>query len=328
MAALLVVPLLMAQQASPPRLIVFSDQLADPLVARVLAELRSQGFEVVTISAVATRTPDQQMRQLAEAADAVAAVRIETLESAVEVRVVDRTTERTFIRRLDVEGDRAVAAMRTVELLRTRLVNLLAFAPRPQPRVVEAAQPPALAGHPRPAYTSPRQERFGLAFEFGAAQSPGGSTASLPVLAAFRWRHARHWMVESLGLVSLVPSEYRQRDGIARLSFGSLGVGVGWHPLTGRRWAPDLGAGTGATWIHIRGVPSAGFYGHGDMSWSISPYLRTGFSFRLWRSLSIRADLLAELLLPRTLVLFEDRTVGAWGRPLVAGAAGLEWNLP
>ena len=88
-----------------PRLLVFSDQLGDPLVSRVLGELRSQGFEVITVSDSAAGIPDREVLAMAEAARAVAAVRIVASESAVDLKVTDSMTENTFVRRLEVEGD-------------------------------------------------------------------------------------------------------------------------------------------------------------------------------------------------------------------------------
>jgi hypothetical protein len=77
--------------------------------------------------------------------------------------------------------------------------------------------------------------------------------------------------------------------------------------------------------VQVRGMPGPGLTGHSDTSLAASPYLRIGFSARLWQALAVRTDLFAAMALPRTVILFEDRQVGTWGRPVVLGSAGIEW---
>jgi hypothetical protein len=314
------------QNGEEPRLLVFSDQLGDPLVSRVLGELRSQGFEVITVSAAAAGIPDREVLAMAEAARAVAAVRIVVSESAVDLKVTDSMTEGTFVRRLEVEGDRTVAALRTVEVLRTRLINLLALAPRRGPRVVEPARPTATSAPPRQVRAPPARAAFGLALGAAVAESPGGSTPSWHALAAFRWSTPTELLVEALALLPVSRSEFRERDGSARLGFGWLGAGIGWQPMSGRRWSPDLGAGVAGMLVRVQGMPSAGLTGHTDTSLAASPYFRTGFSVACWKTLAVRGDLLAALAVPRTVILFGDRQVGSWGRPVVLGSAGFAWT--
>jgi hypothetical protein len=318
------------QSGEDPRLLVFSNQLQDPLVSRVLAELRSQGFEVITASAAAGRIPDREVLAIAEAARAVAAVRMTVSESAVDLKVTDSMTEGTFVRRIEVEADPTVAALRTVEVLRTRLINLLALAPRHRARPTEPARPtapsataPSAAERVR---APPLRSTFGLALGAAVADSPGGSTRSWDMLAAFRWRTQTDFLVEALALVPVTRSEFRESDGSARLGFGCLGAGIGWRPIRARWWSPELGAGLAGILVQVQGIPGAGLSGHNDTSFAVSPYLRTGFSVDFWETLAVRGDFLAGLALPRTVILFGDRQVGSWGRPLVLGSAGLEWT--
>ena len=314
-----------AENRENPRLLVFSDQLGDPLVARVLGELRSQGFEVMPVSAASASMPDHELVAIAEAADAVAAVRISVSESAVDLRVTDSMTEATFVRRLEVEGDPTVAALRTVEVLRTRLINLLALAPRRTPRSREPARPTGTSATRR-VLAPPARSEFGLALGGAVAESPGGSTASWHVLAAFRWRTRTDLLVDALALLPATQAEFREREGSARLGFGCLGAGVGWRPIRARWWSPDLGAGLAGMVVQVRGIPGPGLSGHTDTSLAASPYLRTGFGVAFWKTLALRADLLALWAMPRTVILFGDRQVGSWGRPVVLGSAGLEWT--
>ena len=158
------------------------------------------------------------------------------------------------------------------------------------------------------------------------AQSPGGSTASWQALAAFRWRIPPELLVEGLVLLPVNRAEFREHDGKARLGFGWLGAGVGWRPVRGRWWSPDLGVGVAGMLVQVRGMPGPGLTGHSDTSLAASPYLRIGFSARFWQALAVRTDLFAAMALPRTVILFEDRQVGTWGRPVVLGSAGIEWT--
>jgi hypothetical protein len=312
-----------AENRDNPRLLLFSDQLEDALVARVLGELRSQGFEVVPISAATASMPDREVLAIAEAAGAVAAVGISVSESAVDLRVTDCMTEATFVRRLEVAGDPAVAALRTVEVLRTRLINLLALAPRRKPRAAEPTRP---AAPPERVRAPPPRSELGVALGGAVAESPGGSRASWHLLAAFRWRTPTDLLLEAFALLPVSQAEFREREGSALLGFGCLGAGVGWRPIRQRWWSPDLGAGLAGTLVHVRGIPGAGLAGHTDTSLAASPYLRIGFGAALWRTLALRGDLLTLLAMPRTVILFGDRPVGAWGRPVVLGSAGLEWS--
>jgi hypothetical protein len=146
------------------------------------------------------------------------------------------------------------------------------------------------------------------------------------VLAAFRWTTPTDFLVEALVLLPASQAEFRERAGSARLGFGCVGAGVGWRPIRARWWSPDLGAGMAGILVHVRGIPGAGLRGHTDTSYAASPYLRTGFGVAFWKALALRADLLALLAMPRTVILFGDRQVGSWGRPVVLGSAGLEWS--
>jgi hypothetical protein len=314
-----------------PRLLMFSDQLADPLVARVLAELRSQGFEVVTVSAPAARVPDQQIQEMAFAAHAVAAVKISASESAVDLEVTDSATQQVFARRVTVEEDRAVAALRAVEILRTRLINLLALAPRRRPHPTERAlsevnPKPAEPVRPLPLRAAPQNPTFAIAVEAGASQSPGGASVSWHGLLAFRFRSSTGLLLEALGVVPASNSEFKESDGSARLNFAMLGAGVGWRPDIADWWSPDAGLGVVGTLVRVRGMPLNGMTGHSDTSLAAAPYLRIGFGARLVNFLALRADLLAGWVEPRTVVFFADRQVGSWGRPVVLGTTGLEWS--
>jgi len=72
-------------QTSQHRLLFATGNSSDPVVLRVAAELQSQGFLIVQVTAEPAAMGEEQMKRMARASRAVAAVRLTTSGSEVTV---------------------------------------------------------------------------------------------------------------------------------------------------------------------------------------------------------------------------------------------------
>jgi hypothetical protein len=145
LVALWTVPL----AAASGRVAIVNDAAENPALAealiRIRGELAAEGFDVVLWERAQGEAP-LTLAAVAERADALAAIGLtyDADEGEVVLRVVDRLTSKTLVRRAPLAGDNGsgaaeVLAVRAVDLLRASLLELLTT-----PRAVPATVAPAL----------------------------------------------------------------------------------------------------------------------------------------------------------------------------------------
>jgi hypothetical protein len=321
---LAVSPETQASESTPTtRLVLLSATPRDPLVQRIAAELGSQGFDVMLHEvADGTEEPtDATLRRASATAGAAAAIRVEFSADAVDVWIMDFVRERTVTGRIAriprAEGTDAVLALRTVEFLRTNLVDLL------PPKVVEPDVPPREAplSEPEPVENEP-VVHLGIAPALGS--SPGGSGFSLGGLVWTRFHLGTSFGVEVLGAAPVVSAVFEGSEGSATLRVLALGSGFLLRPVRSRSVTPDFALGAALLVIHVQGVPVQGYEGRSSTDLAASPYLRSGLRLPLTAALGVRADLLGGVSIPRTVVVFADRRGGAWGSPWLLVSLGLD----
>lgn len=310
----------------PPTLVLFAADPSDPLLARIAAELRSQGFEIVTLRHSQTGASIARMIQIADRHEAVAAVRVLLLKAEIEVWIVDRVRNQTITGRVaastDRETTRAVAALRIVELLRTNLMDLASIVKRPPagglaPATLQQADKPTKERDPRV---------LGLAFGAAAATSPGGTSPSWHLLAALQYPlelelGAELWVSAPIG-----GARVEGNEGSVRLDFWLAAAGLRWQPVSTAYWTPDLALGAAALLIQVEGAAKADFVGQRVRHLAASPYLRVGFRVPLFAALALRCDLIGGVVLPRVVMLFSERRAGVWGQPLMLASTSLQWT--
>jgi hypothetical protein len=184
-------------RAASGRIVVVAESTADPALSSVLVriqgELVAEGFDVVIDSATADRPPES-LADAAERNDALAVIGLSYDEPAreVELRVVDRLTNKTLVRRAPFGGAEdsqaaEVLAVRAVDLLRASLLELLAPPRVTPPPLAPALQPQRARAASFAERALPSDSRHAVSVELGAGvltSLTGVGPAILPVARA------------------------------------------------------------------------------------------------------------------------------------------------
>src|SRR5687768_7680926 len=170
---------------SATRVVLLAKEPSESLPSRVSAELRSLGFEVVSVDDDDAVKSPAQLEAVAQSSDALAAVRVVGVKGAVDLWIVNVRTHEMVVRRV-VSPDPTVAALRSVEALRASLIDLLALAPeRPAPHV--SRETPAKGTTPPPLARGQEASRLGFELALGPAFATEYFDPSWHALGAFRW---------------------------------------------------------------------------------------------------------------------------------------------
>jgi hypothetical protein len=306
-------------EASRQRLLFATANSSDPVVLRVAAELRSQGFLLVQVTAEPATMGEEQMKRVARASRAVAAVRLTTSGSEVTVWAADLVRNRDYLHAIPLDDDPTITSLRAVEALRSRITDLLALAPAPPP-AAPAVRAPAAAPAPKPA-------RHALGLIAGAARSRGWPAWSWQIAASWRWAADATHSAESLVMLPVRSARVPAGNGsAARLSPTLLAVGYRWQPTqpSSAPLIPSFGVGPGVVRLHASADSTETHVASSRARTCFAPYTRVGLGFATADALHLRADLWAVFTVPATQVLVHDDTIGSWGRPVGIGTAGLE----
>lgn len=310
--------------AAAPRIAVERSGLAEPVVARLHAELEALGFEVLDMPRAAEADPPEALERAARNAGAVAAVRAAKGGPDIEVWVINQTTGTASWQRvgpadLAATTQDATAALRTVELLRASLLEVRrrrrpAHVPRapPEPRALPTSQTGA-----------PRLPRVSVELGPAASISPGGLSPAPSLLVAARFMPAGFVGVGTFALVPLFAARLSGAEGSASLRPLLFGGGL---RLAGRFGVvmPSAELGIGGAWIHASGSPAPGYAARSVDHVVGAAYARAGLSVPLSARVAVRADLLAGAALPEVQLVIAGRQVASWGRPFVAPSVGVE----
>lgn len=325
-----------AAESSPMRVLLLSAAQEDPLFARIAAELTSQGFQVEE-DRVAKDPSVERLAELTSEASADAGVVVRVAARSIHVAIVDRIHDQRLSASIGLGRDResrSVAALRTVEFVRTTLVDLLQPATRSEParpelnaarsapRERREVQNPDAARRPEPA--DARGGRIGLGFS--GAPGPDGGEAAWHAGLSVRYFLAATLGVEGLVLVPLNGSNLSAEQGSVELRFALAGAGMAWEPRVTSSASGSVGVGAGGLLVRTEGQGSPGYRGHLDYGVMFGPYLRLGFTQDLTPRLSVRADVLGTFAMPETVLLVGEQRVGSFGQPSLLAALGLEWE--
>jgi hypothetical protein len=91
---------------------------------------------------------------------------------------------------------------------------------------------------------------------------------------------------------------------------------------------PTAGVGLAALWFTASGAPSPNFVGHTDRIVTPAPTAALGIGASIAKHVRVRADLIGAVAIQRPVVLFANRDVASWGRPLLAPSLGFELAWP
>ena len=297
---------------------------------RTVAELRAEGFEVVTRRLEEPGAPQEGLAAVAAEEGAVAAVGMVAAEegAAADIWVSDRATEKTLLRRVraddvaDAERPR-VLAIRAVELLRASFVEVLV--------------PPHPKAPPRPPKPVPDDVRRFVEPPRGGPLDGFGAQLGIALLTGFDGIGPAGG--PSLKLSYVAPIGVGVRIGLTGPMFGAQAEGelgrailrqemvsasflyapaVDWAGFT-----PLIWAGGGFFHLDARGdLPPPRQGGH-DEVWAGALELGAGIGYRLIPELMIVTDVAGVLTLPRAAVAISGETIGRTGRPALVGTLGL-----
>ena len=309
-----------AAQASDSSRVLVEGSHDDPVVRRVVAELRSSGLVVVEVEASASDAP-----AAADRAVVGALIGVEP-DSGIRVWRVDPSGGR--VGEPEVLGghpgdDAAVAAVRAAEIVRARL--LPADLPSPAPPALPAAAPPDVdAEWPAPAPT--KRMRFGLGAGGLALFSPGGVPPALNLALMVRWLPAGRLVVRGLVAVPAAQPTLSSAEGQASVSEWLVGGAVEWSLLAADSlWDATIGLGAAAAHIQTRGEAVAPFVSAGGDGWTSLPFVDASVNRSLGTP-NVRAgvQLLVGTAGATVAIGFAGRQVATWGGVLVGSALGLE----
>lgn len=364
MASLLLAPALAPARAAaaPPqpaaaaasRVVIVEGDTDDPLVreaaTRLRAELGAAGFEVVRVPRGREGDARAALERAAldEGAFAAAAIFRSRAGATADLWIVDRVTQKTVVRTVEVAGAAApsVMAVRAVELLQASLLeaNLLSSRAPPEgaaggaraavpedvqrwmaPVRRQAGADPAVG---RPGMLAGFGVEAGLAallsaggigpalgpalrLSYGAGAGSGGGAlpAGLAARLTFAGPALGPALEGALGTVSV-------RQEMALLE-------AVWALETGTAVSPVLSAGVGGFHLFISGDPLPPLRSATGEVWSIAATLGGGAGLRLTERAALLLDVHAVFAEPRAVVTLGGERLGTAGRPTFAGFLGL-----
>ncbi|MBK8997878.1 MAG: hypothetical protein IPM35_19310 [Myxococcales bacterium] len=304
----------------------FVSEASESFNRRVVAELRSVGFDVDEANDASAPLPE----------GSVAVVHAKNQPAQVEVWLIDapgRAVLSAVIAREPVSGEDADST-KVAERVRALLQPLAAREPELVPVATDTPPPPApLAPAPHdtlparvrtPAAQTPK--RFLLEGGGAVASQPGG--AALSFVAGARYGFARPFAARAFASFPLLGSTLEGAGASADLDawLGGLSLLLDFLP-------PDsdvrlaLGAGGGVAWLRAEGHAPDPRKGRSSDELAGLAFADAAFGYRVAGDFSLLSGALLGVALPRTDIEFSGSRVGTFGRPLVVGTLSVGYDL-
>ncbi|WP_044985900.1 hypothetical protein [Sorangium cellulosum] len=340
--------------AAASRVVIVEADADDPLVreaaTRLRAELGAAGFEVVRVPRGREADARAALERAAqdEGAFAAAAIFRSRAGATADLWIVDRVTQKTVVRTVEVSGAAApsVMAVRAVELLQASLLEASLLSSRAPPEGAAGGERAAVPEDVR-RWMAPVRRRAG-ADPAPAAERPG-------MLAGFGVQAGLAALLSAGGIGPALGPALRLSYGAgagggalpaglaARLTFAGPAIGPAlegalgavsvrqemalleavWAPETGAAFSPVLSAGVGGVHLFIAGDPLPPLRSATGEVWSIAASLGGGAGLRLTDRAALLLDVHAIFAEPRAVVTLGGERLGTAGRPTFAGFLGL-----
>jgi len=318
-----------AQAADPPRILLFRSSNAEPQMARRLhAEFTSLGISVVETADDVGDDPATFLSQAAAREHAFAAILVISDERGVTVWVADRLTDKILLRtlqrsRTEVSGE--VLALEVVELLRASLLELnLPDVDRPP------ARPEVEALLVRPETRPAAEPSPHVAAEISGIvlAGPGGVSPTGHASVGIRYRWTPRISSRAFLVLPVVPGSVRGQEGRAEVGVALAGVGLD-IALTRRssNWTIAVGGAVAMAQLRTVGTSESALLERVDTVYAAVPAAVATLERRLSQRASIGLRFLTGASFPRPVILFADREVAHWGRPLVGASLALDIAL-
>lgn len=286
---------------------------------RIVAELEALGYEAASVSVApeAERGPDE-LEVLARAHRASAAIWVDAAQDHIAIWVVDRMTGKTLLRRIPLEEEERIVAVRAVELLWSGLLELERS---PQPPSADMPPPPATQRLLRPA-----DPRHGVALGIAVAGSPGGLSAAAFVRGGFRWMPHRRigLLVQVTGPLTALRGAAAEGQFDARAGWAGLGPRVAWGRPRGRVQGAVAVTG-GPALFAVRGTAVPPFQGLRDLVVVAMIEAVASMDVALSSHVRLGVEGSAGVGLPVPAVIVASHRAAHWGRPLFLGTLALAY---
>lgn len=336
-------------------MLVIASAAGDEVASHLVNELIAMG-----ITAIVTPALEGELATLAREKRASAAVRVLSSRKSVRAWVdptktssPDSATAEELIE--EKPGDRddpaASLALRTVEILRARLMtipvnqNRPAQAPRPSPEApseeppaaapphqpsAETPEPAPSATHPHAQAPPPKRSNWATSLYIAPAfvAHPGsGLSAGGGTLGGVTLMFSKQFGGDFMVIAPVAASTVSSAAGTIKISSTSIGIG-GWLNVLNVPKPFTLGAGAGLAlgFLAFDGEASDPiFQGRdGTVPYAL-PYARAAVTWRALPPLGLRADFLAGIAIPRPVIQAEGSAETAvFGRPMLVMSLGVE----
>ena len=296
-------------------------------------ELVADGFDVKTVEANPTAS-SAIARGAADRVDDSATVGLSVSPSgeSAELWVIDRSTNKPVVRRVRASSETSdstnqVLAVRTVELLRASLLELVLELQRPAnpstPPSPTAFAPAPATPDPRPPDALPIPRTAGIELGSGILLNPGQVPPAFVLVARLQMRmsHSLHARLSFVGWGTR--PQVTGQLGAARLQqFWGLGEVV-FTPWQMGRSTPTISAGLGALNVRAEGTATWPYQGLQGAAWGFVADGGAGWSVRLLSSLAVSAEAHVALSAPYPVVRQLGKDLGRVGNPAVLGSLTL-----
>ena len=312
-----------------PRILLVRSASAEPQLAhRLQVEFTNLGIDVVEVPDEAGSNPAGLLTEAAKREQAFAAVRVVSEVGGVTVWVADRLTNKTLVRTLtagtgQIGGE--VVALEVVELLRASLLELKVEPSRAvPPSEVGNLLVPDDRGERRAAAS--RVSRLHLEIAPAVLFDPGGIGPTGHADVGLRYDWLSHWSSRAFVLLPVVRGKVRGPEGAADVGVGLVGIGLELAPGDPTaEWSFRAGIGIGVARLQTEGSTASALLERVDAIYTALPFATAMVERRLGARVGVGLRGLTGVSLPRAVVLFGDRQVAVWGRPLLG--ASLVLNL-
>ena len=322
-------------QAEPARVVLVrppaQSAIVNEAITRIRGELVADGFDVLVVGAPPGADPASVLARADQQTSAAALLGLFLHAEAkvAEVWVVDRLTNKTVVRRIEIATSPAgstaeVLARRSVELLRASLLEIL----------VDAREAPGGSSGPRENASSwvaqalePRQSHWGVEAGAQVLAGFGGIGAAVMPTGRVRFvlgrRFAARLTLSGLGTRPRVESA----EGRATVS-QELGLLELIFEIAPQSWLrPSISLGAGAYHIGVDGSATSPYAGLNGDRFAFAADTGAGLALTISPSFALSVEGHAVLVTPYPVIRFFGVDTARISNPLVSGALTLVGRL-
>jgi hypothetical protein len=336
-------------RAERPHVVILGPASDHAAVVRMRGELSMLGIDV---DVLVQARDSGSLEAIARRLGASAVLRVELSPPAI-VLWVDPAVSPIPPAEIRVGGaqeerDPALLALRAVEILRARLIEV----PRslgadagdasPDGSPPDAATGPDASDAGAPAALPetvmlvlperPREDRpvagpapVALSAAPGVLLSPGGVPAAFHVRVGAEWDPMPSLGVEAMAFLPATAGTVNAEEGSVNLRVFGLGGGLrGLVTDPAARFSVALGLGAAALLLTFSGKAAPPWMGDTGSRWAVAPYASITTGYRLHSRVSIRLDIVAALVRPEPVVRVAGQDAASFGQPAVIPSLGLE----